>query len=270
MPYEHHGNLYVDNNLRIIYHIDTLCGNEKAYVHWHKNIEILLVISGTLTVVCDGIENTFKENDIAVINKYQLHEILTSADKCSYHCLIIGSDIYGNSFSELPNKSTNPAVIDIYKRILDELNDRPSNFKEAIEGYCKVLLSIISREKNIIIQEKIPVKKIELVKKTADFIYENFAKELTLDDICEYMNISKSYLCHIFKEVTGNTINNFLNIVRCTHAKAILKSGECNVAESAYRSGYQNLSYFSKTYKKIFSHSPIDDLKNDNNTTQTP
>ncbi len=269
MPYEHHGNHYIDNNLRIIYHIDTLCGNEKIYVHWHKDIEILLVISGTLTVVCDGIENTFKENDIAVFNKYQLHEMQTSDDQCIYHCLIIGSDIYGHSFSELPNKSTSPAALDIYKRILNELNDQPSNFKEAIEGYCKVLLSIISREKNIDIQEKIPDKKIELVKKTTDFIYENFANELTLDNMSEYMNISKSYLCHIFKEVTGNTINRFLNIVRCTHAKAKLKSGECNVAESAYQSGYRNLSYFSKTYKKIFYHSPIDDLKINISTKQS-
>ena len=83
----------------------------------------------------------------------------------------------------------------------------------------------------------------------------------TFEEICKKFNASKYYLSHIFKEITGQTIISHLNFVRCKHAKSLLKSGNYNVSESAYKSGFNNLSYFSKTYKSIMGNLPIKDLK---------
>jgi len=92
---------------------------------------------------------------------------------------------------------------------------------------------------------------------TAD---ENFTEEITLETLSQKLSINKYYLSHIFKEITGNTIITHLNYVRCKNAKSMLLTGNYNVAECAFSCGYNNLSYFSKTYKQIFGNSPIDDL----------
>ena len=104
-------------------------------------------------------------------------------------------------------------------------------------------------------------KKIELVRAATQYIYENYHKDISLEEIAESLNVSKYYLSHIFKEATGKTVLNHLNYVRCTNANTMLSSGKYSVSQSAFASGFSNLSYFSKTYKSVIGNSPKNDIK---------
>ena len=262
MPYEYHYyNHYRDPQLKIIFHEDNITNTFVYEPHWHNSPELLLIISGNLTVICDGVERVFCENEIAVINNNQIHDMYTNDEKCKYYCLIVDSEIYDNSNNVLSPKSANTEAVIIYNKIAEELTLKKQNYKEAVIGYSKVLFSILSREDVPSDELIINKRKVELVKAATQYIYENFANDITLDDISEHLNTSKYYLSHIFKEIAGKTVISHLNYVRCHHAKTLLKSGKNNVAESAFLSGFSNLSYFSKIYKRIIGNSPIKDLK---------
>ena len=62
--------------------------------------------------------------------------------------------------------------------------------------------------------------------------------------------IKDVYKRQVFKEVTRRTPVDYINFIRCNYARNLLLSGRYNVSESAEMSGFKNLSYFSKTYKK--------------------
>ncbi len=261
MRYELHETFYNVPSLEIVYHRDILKDGQKMPPHLHDNIELLLVKEGILSVICNGVERQFIKNTIVVVNSHQIHEMSPVTDECIYDCLIIGSDIHDYSFPTLPAKSTNPAALDLYNQILYELMNEQNNFRQAIDGYCKVLLATISREKNDDIDiDKVIDKKTAFVQKVISYLYRHLSEDLDLDKISSALNVSKSYLCHVFKSVTGSSPITFLNIIRCNHAMMLLKSGDYNVMESAYASGYINLSYFSKMYKRVIGHSPAADL----------
>ena len=59
-----------------------------------------------------------------------------------------------------------------------------------------------------------------------------------------------------FREYIGVSPIDYRNDIRLTHAKNKLQSGEYNVSEAAYESGFTNLSFFIRLYKKKYGHTP--------------
>ncbi|ELP5185316.1 helix-turn-helix transcriptional regulator, partial [Clostridium perfringens] len=70
---------------------------------------------------------------------------------------------------------------------------------------------------------------------------------------------SKYYTCRTFKEVTGKTILDYINHIRCINARNLILYNGYTISESAYKSGFNNLSYFSKTYKKYMGLLPSEE-----------
>ncbi len=98
-------------------------------------------------------------------------------------------------------------------------------------------------------ESKKRTRSFERAKEVITFLKKNFDRRLTLDDIAREMNINKYQLARDFKQTTNVSIFEFLNSHRCSEAKKLLKQG-LTVSEAAKECGFENLSYFSRTYKK--------------------
>lgn len=94
------------------------------------------------------------------------------------------------------------------------------------------------------------------IKKAKEYISAHYSENINLDDICDYAAISKNYFCHLFKNETGISIWEFLTIFRVERAKDFLIASDMKNYEVSFRIGYENPSYFSKTFKKITGKSP--------------
>ena len=101
-------------------------------------------------------------------------------------------------------------------------------------------------------------RKLDMVRSAISYIRQHFTEDITVDDICRHLGFSKYYFCREFRRITGRTVTDTINLLRCSHAKSLISSGRCNVSESAERSGFRNLSYFSKTYKRYNGILPSD------------
>lgn len=88
------------------------------------------------------------------------------------------------------------------------------------------------------------------------YIDEHYAEDIALDDLAQVIGYSKSYLCQIFREDTGTTINAYLNDVRITHAANLLLDPSLSVAEVGERCGFNSVFYFTKAFKKIIGVPP--------------
>ena len=64
------------------------------------------------------------------------------------------------------------------------------------------------------------------------------------------------------KEKTNRSLSNYIRLYRLNHAQRLLKSGDKNISEIAYDSGFSSLSYFSKSFKDEFGYSPNASLNN--------
>ncbi|MEE1114029.1 MAG: response regulator [Eubacterium sp.] len=79
---------------------------------------------------------------------------------------------------------------------------------------------------------------------------------LSTKEISEYASLSASYACTVFKNETGQTLNQFLTEYRMGRAKELLADPRNNISEIASRVGYNDSNYFGKAFKKYAGQSP--------------
>ena len=258
MPYEYH--TYPDPDFRIIYEIDGRVKEKPDNrTHWHINPEFLYFFVGDAVVQSDEVETFVKSGEIAIISSNRLHTINATTPSCRYAVLIPDIEYCGN-IADYPFKCTDEAVIDIFKRLMAECNIKDKYYKIAAKGYIAALASCVARTQKLDEKQAKTSDKLTFVKTAVEYMYRHFSENISIDDISNYIGLSKYYLCHIFKEAMGVSILNHLNYIRCKKAKSLIKSGLYNVSESAYACGFRNLSYFSKTYKELMGNLPTEDL----------
>lgn len=93
------------------------------------------------------------------------------------------------------------------------------------------------------------------------YIHEHYAEEVTLAELSEKIYISRNHLSIIFKNITGETFNNYLTRVRIEKARELLLERNMLVYEVAERVGYKNVPYFSTLFKKITGLNPTELIK---------
>ena len=95
----------------------------------------------------------------------------------------------------------------------------------------------------------------ERIKRAIVYIRSNLGNKLTLEDIARNVYIDKYALCREFKKNTGQTVIEYINNYRCRTVAKMIKSGK-TVAESALQCGFNNMSYFTKTFVKYYKILP--------------
>ena len=92
-----------------------------------------------------------------------------------------------------------------------------------------------------------------------DYIQKNYMDpNLSLNDICSYLNISTSYFSTIFKEVTGETFTEVLIRTRMEKAKELLENTTMKNYEIAERVGFADAHYFGISFKKMTGCTPTE------------
>ncbi len=97
-----------------------------------------------------------------------------------------------------------------------------------------------------------------LVTKAIHYIRDNFRKDITLEDVSQYVNISPHYFSKLFKDETGENFIDFLTNLRINLAKDLIKSSNMSVKEICYEIGYGDPNYFSRIFKKVVGITPTE------------
>jgi two-component system response regulator YesN len=104
-----------------------------------------------------------------------------------------------------------------------------------------------------------------VIRRTINYIQENYDQDLTLERVAEEVHLNPSYLSHVFKEETGNNFINYLTKIRLEKAQELLKNSKDNITKIANQVGYQNANYFSQVFKKEFGLTPTQYRKEKSN-----
>ena len=84
-----------------------------------------------------------------------------------------------------------------------------------------------------------------------EYLDGNYASRITLDMLAEEFFINKYYMSRMFKEQYGISILTYLQNVRITHAKQMLRFSDKGLREIGIECGIGDLPYFSETFKKV-------------------
>ena len=98
--------------------------------------------------------------------------------------------------------------------------------------------------------------KLTQINPAVEYIEQHYDEQLNLNEIAKSAHLSVSRLAHIFKEQTGITMIDYLTKVRIEKAKQLLLSTNKNCTEICFGVGYNNQSYFTRTFKKLVKMTP--------------
>ena len=105
-------------------------------------------------------------------------------------------------------------------------------------------------------QDRRDYRKIMQLKKVLDYMEANYSSPVTLEQLSASVNMSPKYFCRFFYHMTHRTPIDYLNYQRIEHASYQLATTDASVTEVAYNCGFNDLSYFIKTYKKYKGITP--------------
>ncbi|MDD5458750.1 MAG: PocR ligand-binding domain-containing protein [Phycisphaerae bacterium] len=99
-------------------------------------------------------------------------------------------------------------------------------------------------------------KKVTQITPAINYIDANYDKPITLAEIAKACHLSVSRLAHVFKEQMGITLIDYLTGVRIERAKQLLIATDQNCTEICFQVGYNNQSYFTRTFKELVGLTP--------------
>ncbi len=88
------------------------------------------------------------------------------------------------------------------------------------------------------------------------YIHHNYQNDLKLEMLAKLFGYNNSYLGKLFKEKTGKSFNNYLECVRIENAAKLLDTTCLKIYEISARTGYKDVDYFQKKFKKIMGVTP--------------
>ncbi len=94
------------------------------------------------------------------------------------------------------------------------------------------------------------------IKQAIDYIRASYEKDFSLEDVAEFVGINKYYLSREFHKYTGYSFVAYVNRTRCLMAKKLLPDERLSISEVGRRCGFENRSYFAKSFKSYVGMLP--------------
>ncbi len=253
-----------------IYHIDNIRKHNMTWVH--KDIEFEYVVEGEAELSVNGKPLFAKEGQTVCINCYATHKLTAPVHARvailminNKFCIENGIDVSKLEFDELMD---DPRLGEYFKDIIEEYKAPERSYHEAAVRAAVMRLLVYATRNYSRVSEcgegealRSFGNAFEYVSRAIDFINKNFRRKLTLDEIAAASGISKYHFLRTFKKVTGYTVGDYINQVKCKYAKELLMDGEHSVKEAALLSGFENLSHFTNTFKRYEGVLPSEFLK---------
>lgn len=156
---------------------------------------------------------------------------------------------------ENPFIKNTPLGDDIHRQILHIYDARGNEFEHAVEmtGRLYTMLALFmhgathSDSKN---------SANSYVQKGIEFISSNYSYPITVEDIADYVGVSRSHLFRSFETVLGQSPKEYLTDFRMKQACYLLEHSALSITAIANSLGFDNSLYFSKTFHKQKGLSP--------------
>ncbi len=236
--------------------------------NWHEGIEILRMVEGTGNIHINSDVIRASAGKIAVIGSNNLHRVSMTEGKCTYDCLIINYGVcteWGFDPCEISYETLfeDDVIYSLFNRISAEFAEKKPHYKRIILACCMEIMALLSRDH---VAKELPsddsaTKKAHLVRQVMQYIARNLSEKITLKSISDELKYSHFYLEHIFSELTGLSIREYLTETRMREAEKLLLGSDLSVANIAEKCGYSNPAAFSTAFKKRRGTTPIEHRK---------
>ncbi len=266
---------YLSENFRLFHIYDKRSMDFGSHSHeFHK---IIICLSGGVTYTVEGKTYFLSPWDILLVPKDKIHHSKTDSIKAYERIVIFIDDNYLKSVSseseqlyfcftkaDRENRCLIHAKGDSKSRLANALSGLESSAKNTDFAYETLKTSyflqlmvefnrLILDESNISSSYKVDSKLEDII----SYINANYEKDLSLDRLASKFYLSKSYLMHRFKDVTGGSVHSYITKKRLSAALSLIREG-APVVTAAHDCGFKDYTVFYRSFKKMYGFCPSD------------
>ncbi|MFC3745327.1 helix-turn-helix domain-containing protein [Paenibacillus sp. GCM10012306] len=258
---------------------------EEGYpAHWHKELEIVYILGEGMQIGIGGEIYTLRTRDILLINSCEVHQNFANPNGCAKIILQLDKlpfgvwgDLIFNQKILLPH--LRPAITDdqnnswqvtlhgeLERLILDihrEWEGKSDGFELIITArmhdLMALLLRLVPREvysKEALAKRKIRLEQLDRLEGVLNHIENHPGSEMTLKQAADISGYSIYHFTRLFKEATGVTFVDYINIFRANYAGQLLLGSDMSITEAAYRAGFNSIETFNRVFKKVNGCTP--------------
>ncbi len=248
--------------------------------HWHMEYEIIRILKGKLLITLDDEKFHAKPGDIIFIQSGVLHGGLP--DNCTYECVVFdlvdlfrGTKVCHQQIQSIINeailvqnyfsRTSHPKIHEIIWSLFDAVRMRASGYELTAFGHISRFLGYVLEHEYYVQASNLSkknTKRILQLKKALELIETSYHTALTLDDLANAAQMNSKYFCKFFQEMTSRTPIEYLNYYRIETACFELITSEHSITDVGFNCGFNDLSYFIKTFKKYKGITPKKYLTN--------
>lgn len=239
--------------------------------HFHNFYEIFYLLSGQCHYLLRDSVYRLTKGDFVFIQPGELHHSLYKEGESCEICLITFKKEHLLINSGLTQQSFMGSVPALYQEAFDGLLSRMLSEHAKIDEYSGPFISTYLQEvlltlmRHSVLAEQDPgllnARDAEILLATK-YIYNNFKKHLTLEEVSAVASLSPTYFSKKFKQTTGMGFKEYLNYVRLKYARTALLTTDSSITDIALEYGFNDSNYFKDLFKKVYGKSPREFRKN--------
>ncbi len=248
--------------------------------HWHEELEFLRAEEFPLICTAGGKQYDLNPGEAALFNRNILHSIAAADGLNGAETAIVFHPkiIYGYPDSILKTKYVEPFLscpeldcivfrpdVPWQRQILSMFDEASCLQERRAEGFEIKIFSLLNKIwtllyencKDAIINNTRPCSpESDRTKLLLSYIHDHYEKALTVNTLAAYGHISKRECFRCFKNELGITPNSYLIQYRIRIALKLLTETSKSIAQIGYETGFQDASYFCKTFKELMGCTP--------------
>ena len=242
--------------------------------HFHEDLEFISITKGNTGYNINGEKIYLEPGDTLMVNSSQIHfNFTTQKEGCSYYIAILHPSLLCSNFyvqshfidpiinnRNLPyihfkhGESFSDIIFNDVESVIDSIDSELSititflNLFNDVYRWC--------RSHQILEHSNQMLSTDSSFKNMLKFIQTHFAENITLSDIANAGDVSKTHCNTLFKQYTGNTPIDSLNRYRVERVAHYVKNTKLSMSEIAEKTGFSGASYMTETFKKYYGVAP--------------
>jgi len=253
-------------------------------MHWHNEMEILIVLQGSVNIRVGEKKFLLKEDDCILVNSNEIHNtskteednillaLQINPEYLSEYYPQVGKMVFNCSsdFNSDKDQKNFDKIRYYLAQIIWEINKKSEGYHFKIGSIVNLLAAYLVanvewtliESKNLIIMNK----DVERIQEIICYINENLYRTITLKEIADNQNLSIYYLSHFFKNKVGITFREYLNILRLENAVDLISVSNKTITEIAYESGFSSTKSLNKIFRDTYGCTPTEYRKRSHDT----
>lgn len=249
-------------------------------LHWHDELEFLMVTSGRANFRVGTEDYEVAAGEAIFVGSGELHSGTVAGDEpCSFAAAVFHADLLAGSTPDVMHQRYIRPLLERQYEVpvhLDRMNgdhaglldlldqlfaldlSRPFGYELAVRGMLQTCVSLLLRQAARTGQPRRPSAghRTERIKEALEYIERHYAEPIRLRELAALVSMSEPYFCRFFKRITASTPVEYINLYRVRQAALLLRSTDKKIMEIAFEVGFNNMSYFNTVFKQRFGCTP--------------